>query len=299
MAVVNVLQNYLRIAARRIGLRNPLAHHRPTNLSLLAASEADIDYQIAYGIRNGELNAWRLGQLGVGPGARVMEVGPGVAFGGMAYLLAMGMRVSVSDRWLAPWSETLHRPVYAGIADRIAGKPGFDVAPLRRMIAANGYVDGIITCIFKASEDLATVGLAPFDAIVSNAVLEHVENLPQAMASLFELTATGGVGLHQIDFRDHRNFARPLDHLLTPKKFGQQNAKVHFEFGSLRRLPDYVRDIQGAGFRIEKYDANSLADFVYVDTVLAALRRKAGKGKPAWSRAVLADLGGIFALRRP
>ena len=53
-----------------------------------------------------------------------------------------------------------------------------------------------------------------FDALVSNAVLERIKNANKAFTELFRVTSSGGVGLHQVDYRDHRDFARPLEHLL-------------------------------------------------------------------------------------
>jgi hypothetical protein len=53
-----------------------------------------------------------------------------------------------------------------------------------------------------------------FDLIVSNAVLEHVFDFASACRMLAMLTRIGGVNSHQIDFRDHLNFERPLEFLL-------------------------------------------------------------------------------------
>jgi SAM-dependent methyltransferase len=228
-----------------------------------------------------------------------MEIGPGFAFGGMAYLRAAGMRVAVSDRWLAPWFDEFHSAVYAGIADRLEDRQGFDVLPLRQMVAARGYDDETIVCVRKAAEQLTDIGLGEFDAIVSNAVLEHVQSLDTTLASLFQLTRSGGVGIHQVDFRDHRNFDQPLEHLLlTPRKFEEINKAVHLEYGSRRRYPDYENSMSRAGFQIEAYEITEHIDERYLDRVVERLSRQR-HADPTWSRATLAQLGGLFSLRKP
>jgi len=209
------------------------------------------------------------------------------------------MRVTVSDRWLAPWFDELHSAVYAGIADRLEDRQGFDVSPLRQMVAAKGYDDESIVCVRKAAEQLTDIDLGEFDAVVTNAVLEHVQSLDTTLASLFQLTRSGGVGIHQVDFRDHRNFDRPLEHLfLTHRKFEEINRAVHFEYGSRRRQPEYAEAMRHAGFDIENYEISERASEAYLDRVV---KRLGGlqNSTAAWSRDVLADLGGLFLLRKP
>jgi len=290
----------LRAAARRVGLRNPAARATPTNLQVPPATPADVAYQVEYAVTSGALHVWRLGGLGIDVrGARIMEIGPGVAFGAMAYLRACGAEVAVSDRWLAPWSDPFHGPVYSGIADRMEAEGGFDVAPLRRMVDAKGYVEGTIRCILEASEDLGSVRDGEFDALISNAVLEHIETPAKAFAEFVRVTRPGGAGLHQVDYRDHRDFSRPLEHLLLrPEVFRRITNKVNSELGSQLRQADYAALLETAGFHIKKYESNSSADDAYIDGLMARLRA-AGKMEPGWTREHLADLGGLFFLRRP
>lgn len=292
--------NTLRRAARRIGLRNPFARPRAVNDIAPAATPEAISYQIDYAIGPGALLAKRLEDLGIPvAGARILEIGPGVAFGSAAYLRAAGAHVTVVDRWLARWSEPFHGPVYSGIADRLDKQTGFDVAPLRRMVEAKGYVDDTINCVREPSEALTSIADGAFDAVISNAVLEHIEVPEAAFAEFFRVTRPGGAGLHQVDFRDHRNFDRPLDHLLMrPDAFDRLNRRYHLEYGSRRRQPDYASLLVGAGFTIERYESNETANPAYLEEVLAKLART-GRMQAEWSREALADLGGLFFLRRP
>lgn len=287
--------------ARKLGVRNPLAKPTPTNWQAPPATATDIEYQVQYAFSNGEDRLQRLQQLGIEiAGARILEIGPGIAFGGMAYLRASGADVTVTDRWLAKWNDAFHRPVYSAIADKLEGRSGFDIAPLRRMIAAGGYIEGTIRCVTDAAEDLASMADGAFDAVISNAVLEHIERPARAFGELFRVTRSGGVGLHQVDFRDHRDFSLPLEHLLIDSaNFAAMNRRVHYEFGSQLRQPDYTALLDAAGFRIERYESNDRASAAYVETVVQRLDKRRRGRPPNTTREVLSDLGGLFWLRKP
>ena len=295
MGVIDVIRN----VARRYGVRNPLARPRAVNLHIPAPTPEDIAYQIEYAVTPGALQAKRLEELGIRvAGARILEVGPGVAFGTAAYLRAAGASVAVADRWLSRWSDPYHGAIYSGIADKLVGREGFDVSPLRRMVEAKGYVEGTIECLLEPSEALTSIADGAFDAVLSNAVLEHIETPEKAFPELFRITRPGGVGMHQVDYRDHRNFDRPLDHLLMkPGEFDRLNRRFHLEYGSRRRQPEYASLLQKAGFVIERYDCNETANPAYLDEIMSALEQS-GRAEPGWTREALADLGGLFFLRR-
>ena len=291
----------VRRLAQRVAPGSKFSEAKPTNFRPPASSPADIEYQIEYGIRNGELNAQRMCEMGIEPcGARVLEIGPGIAFGGMAYLLAAGAKTTVADRWLAPWFDEFHTPVYSGIADRLEGRDGFDVSPIRQMVEKKNYIAGTINRIFASAETLMEIQPDSFHAIVSNAVLEHVEEIDAAFASLFRLTRPDGIGIHQVDFRDHRDFDRPLEHLLlTADEFHKLNKLRNFECGSQRRQDDYLQAFDRSGFLVERYHSNATVPEAYLDTVLKRLAGAHGALPIAWSRSMLADIGGLFQVRKP
>jgi SAM-dependent methyltransferase len=290
----------VRNALRRAGVRNPYAKITPGNWHAPPITQVEIDQQVEFALLNGALHMHRLQTMDIPvAGVRILEIGPGIAFGAVAYLRAAGAEVVVTDRWLAPWNDSFHGAVYAAIADRLRDKPQFDVTPLQHMVAERGYVKGTILCVTDAAEDLSSIADGYFDAVISNAVLEHIENPTAAFAELFRVTRSGGVGLHQVDFRDHRNAAAPLEHLLlAPSVFNALNRRFHAEYGSQLRQSDYASLFEEAGFLIDQYSSNDRAPDAYVDTVLRRLRTR--RQIPAtWTHEILCDLSGLFQVRKP
>jgi SAM-dependent methyltransferase len=54
---------------------------------------------------------------------------------------------------------------------------------------------------------------ASFDVVISNAAFEHFLEPETAIREAMRVLAPNGVGIHQIDLRDHRDFSKPLDFL--------------------------------------------------------------------------------------
>ena len=65
---------------------------------------------------------------------------------------------------------------------------------------------GPVTC--TSADELAGLG-EPFDIIISNHVLEHVDDLDRELRLLDSLSSDDTVQLHRVDFRDHRVFSSP------------------------------------------------------------------------------------------
>lgn len=285
--------------ARRLGLRRfwrkpPL----PGNLQARDAGPEAIARDVDYGFESGKLHLYRLKLLGVAPkDASILEVGPGIAFGGMAYLAAFGARVAVADRWLAPWQDDYHARYYDALAQRIETEgAGGDARPIRALAASGSYEGGSITLIHEPAEDLRSVPDGAFEVVFSNAVLEHVANPSAAIAELHRVTKDGGYGVHQVDFRDHRDFDRPLEHLLLAEKsFSRLTKGMHHEYGSQLRQADYAAIFEEGGFSIVDYQNNDRATDEYLDDLTARLMKQ---NLHAFSREQLGDLGGLFFVRR-
>ena len=85
------------------------------------------------------------------------------------------------------------------------------------------------------------------DLVFSFSVLEHVRRPREFLRRAFELTAPGGVHVHTIDLRDHRDFSRPLEFLrMTADEYEAANG------GSENRLRscEQIELFREAGFEI-------------------------------------------------
>ena len=261
----------LRKFLSRLGLRCPGLVSAPSNWRNLVATASEISEQVEYArTGGGHYENW-LRFLGVEiRGANVAELGPGVVFGAAAYLRAAGAELTVIDRWLAPWTPGYHDVIYHALIRRIeADQPTFDCLPLRQLVSERAYGPKTLRALQAPVEALEALEDATFDAVLSNAVLEHIADPVLAFSEIYRITKPGGVGVHQVDYRDHRNFDAPLEHLfLSAKKFNALNSGVNMEYGSQRRHAAYTSLFTDAGFIVEAYHQNATACETYLEDVL-------------------------------
>jgi SAM-dependent methyltransferase len=197
-------------------------------------------------------------------GKRVLELGPGINYAGALGLIARGaIKASVADRWLSPWRENYHPLVYSRISEILSAQGRSAEASVFAKAAREGHA-GFIDEIASAAERLDAPDGA-FDIVFSNAVLEHMEDHERASAELFRVTARDGWNFHQVDYRDHRDFSRPLEHLLlTRDEFLVKADAAHFEMGCQERLTDHRMLFETAGFEVFGVYPNLEADQSYV-----------------------------------
>lgn len=285
--------------SKRLKMRLGVQMSIPGNFQPRDATQAAVDAE--YGLGCGKSFKYQIERAGLEiRGARVLEVGPGTGFGGAAYLAAHGASPTVADRWLAPWQPDYHGPYYRAVADLLDTEDkGGDSRSIRGLAEAGAYDDGPIGRIDESAEALPERFDGAFDAVISNAVLEHVADPAQAFARLFQVTRPGGVGAHQVDFRDHRDFSRPLEFLLLSEAaFARITKAFNHDYGSQRRQTEYAALLRGAGFEILDYSSNEQANDAYLSDFVPRLR--AAKHSP-WRdlpEEILRDLGGLFLVRR-
>ncbi|MFT7462066.1 MAG: 2-polyprenyl-3-methyl-5-hydroxy-6-metoxy-1,4-benzoquinol methylase [Pseudohongiellaceae bacterium] len=200
----------------------------------------------------------------------VLELGPGISLGTAVLLSCHGARVTVADRYLSPFDPDYHDPFFRALLARLAvERSHLSPDPILACLDAQVFVEQGVTGLHLGIEDLLEVDDDSFDIVVSNAVFEHVENVPVAWENLARITRPGGFGIHQVDFRDHRDFSRPLEYMtLSSKKFQKLFSDVHGECGNRWRPSAMGVEIDKAGFDILEYDDNMQADEAYLDDVL-------------------------------
>jgi SAM-dependent methyltransferase len=255
-----------------------LAETVPFNLQQQDASDATIDAAVDYAISVATSYVeWVCGSApqrepGVAPsitGADVLDLGPGPTLGAALVMACAGARVSVADRYLVPWDEAFHPAFVRRLLARLDYCRESYREPLRRVVRAGAF-DGAVERIGCGAETVGDTG-ARFDYIFSNAVFEHVEDAARSARSLFAATRPGGLGFHQVDLRDHRNFDDPLRFLtLSSGEFAAIPGAVRGDYGSTRRASDYVACLADAGFTIRRATVSLRAG----DDYLARMRNE-------------------------
>jgi SAM-dependent methyltransferase len=108
-----------------------------------------------------------------------------------------------------------------------------------------------------------------YDVIVSNATLEHVENVPALFRRLRQLMEDGGRMIHHIDAQTHMRWIKDRDPLNILRYRERIYRRLLFFPGAPNRMraEDYRVAAVGAGFHVDTIVAGRLADPRYLDEV--------------------------------
>jgi SAM-dependent methyltransferase len=88
------------------------------------------------------------------------------------------------------------------------------------------------------------------DLIFSFSVLEHVEKPREVVRNMFRMLKPGGLAVHGIDLRDHRNFNKPLDFLA----YSSEGYSLNTPASENRwRASDFVDCFTVEGFELLKH----------------------------------------------
>lgn len=225
----------------------------------------------------------------------VLEIGPGWDFGSAMIMGENAKKLIVADKYLASWDNDFHPQVYRAI-QTILGKP----SKLLDAVVASGGYNGHIETLEEPAYALGSISSNSVDYIYSNAVLEHVHPLDKAAVELFRVTAPGGYGAHQVDFRYHRNFDYPLEYLLlTRAEFSKLLELTHCEVGCQTRVKEAAEYFAAAGFEIITVEVNCTASPDYMQTFLPRLRASPLSPYRDWPADELAKLGARLIVRKP
>ena len=224
---------------------------------------------------------------------RVLELGPGRNLGPQLFLASNGAHVTVAEPYLASWDKRYHPTLY----DALRSEWPETAQALDRVVASAGY-GGELTVIAEPAERLTGLRDGTIDLVLSNAVLEHVSDLPAVCREMARITRLGGVNLHQIDFRWHRCAARPLDFLLQSDARCRRDYTTYpYENGNRWRPSEVAALFRGAGFEVRHTFPDEWTDPEYLATFLPELRRSKSVYR-SWPEEDLCVLGALFELVR-
>ena len=228
-------------------------------------------------------------------GKTVLEVGPGQDFGMPLILMGLGARTILVDRYLCNWDPAFHSAYYRQLREAVVGCfPGIDTSPLDAVIKAEVHVVDGMTLLWTGLEGVHEIPEGAVDVSYSNAVFEHLEGVYAAVQQLARITRPGGLGFHQIDFRDHRDFDRPLEYLTIPRSELEAFLKDNFwSCGNAMRYGEFQTCFELAGFST-RFEPNLFADDHYVQEIRIRADRRYREMAPDAFRV----LGGRFFLRK-
>jgi SAM-dependent methyltransferase len=203
-------------------------------------------------------------------GLSILELGPGPTLGSAVLLVCKGAQVAVADRFLPAWDEAFH-PAFFRVLRQTALESGWsNVAPIDAVLEQGGF-SGALDCYSVGAEQLDAID-GTFDVVLSNAVLEHIEDLDRTVASLARKIPAGGYGFHQIDMRDHRSLDRPLEYLTIDRgEFDNLRRDLLCECGAQWRASEYEAAFARVGFEVTTWP-NMSVDPQYLAEIRPRLR---------------------------
>jgi SAM-dependent methyltransferase len=272
----------------------------PVNWRKPDASPEAIERDVAYALKIGnEYIDLLAGQNLSVAGASILELGPGHNYGSVLVLACRGASVAVADRFPVPWDVDYHPKFYQALRAKLDSLHLQCVtAPITRCVEASG-TGGVVKVVASPAEHLEGVADGSIDIVLSNAVLEHAESPFGVARELYRITRPGGSGIHQVDFRDHRDFSRPLEYLLLgADDFEAMFAERHGECGRQVRHYEMRGLFEMAGFNVAGFDANWIAQEDYLDDILPRLRASQSVYRDI-PRSELRTISGRFFLQKP
>lgn len=282
----------LRVTAPLVRQPPSLDEGPPVNYA--SRSAAHVEEDLPYALQLAENYLKVLHAAGVSlPGLRLLELGPGVNFAPQLVMASMGAQIAVADRFLAKWNDRYHPALYRAFKERWGGSlPAVD-----RVLAAGSHTPAIASHE-QPAEALIGITDGSIDIVVSNAVLEHVYSMQDVARELARVTRPGGRSMHQIDFRDHKDFARPLEFLtMSDDAFASEFKTIHGERGNRVRASQVQAIFEQNGFRLIDFEVNERVKQDYFADVLARLRASPSSYRD-WPEDDLRIVGGRMLFER-
>lgn len=234
-------------------------------------------------------------------GKTVLEIGPGRDMGTVVAIAALGAtRVYAVDRFKGGWQNSWHEHFLNKLTPALTSlETHFDAGVLERVIEARDFSAGGITCISEPLERLHGKLSGTIDLSVSNSTFEHFYSVEESFRALADAMVVGGFGVHNVDFRDHRNFGEPLEFLLVDEATYADSA-ANDDYGRGNRIrPDKMTEIlRRSGFRDVEFLVGVKTDPAYLNGFLPRLRRAKGSPLSGIPESSLEALSGTFILRK-
>ncbi|MEA2627020.1 MAG: hypothetical protein QOD06_3065 [Candidatus Binatota bacterium] len=238
----------LKIAAKIVLARLPVPYAFWRSLSLFKHGEME-EPEYAFGVFRTHYDAAGLAAV---PGPVVLELGPGdsVSSAVAAHAYGASRTILVDSGRFAVGAVASARRMAEHLRARGLTPPAIDAAKsieeVLDLCGAEYRTDGI--------ESLRGLTDGSVDLVWSHAVLEHVRRgeLPELLGELRRVQRPGGVGSHQIDFRDH--LSGGLESLRFGSRVWESELFARSGFYTNRVLySEMIERFRRAGFDVEAH----------------------------------------------
>jgi SAM-dependent methyltransferase len=169
------------------------------------------------------------------------------------------------------------------------------------VLSEGGYPPHCIDLHSCSIEELSGVADQSIDIVLSYDVLEHLYDLNSAFSQMARITKPGGFGLHKVDFRDHRDFSRPLEYLLlSEKEFSREFKERHGECGNRYRPREMWRLLESVGFEVKEFRPDINVEEEYLSEFLGRLRQaRKSKYREYPAEELRSILAFFFVVKKP
>jgi hypothetical protein len=236
----------------------------------------------------------------------VLEVGPGRDLGTVFVLAALGARVVAIDRFSGSWQNGWHEqflPVLARALTQTGWPVELDV--IQRATAAASASVGAITFVTAMLEDAGQSFAHQADLTVSHSAMEHLTSLERGAQALLQLSRSrleadseDTLGVHHVDFRDHRNFGEPLEFLLdSDEEYSKPERNEQYRRGNRVRPSAMMETFRRVGFKDVTFLPTAYCDIGYLRNILPRLRAASQSPYRDIDERDLCPLAGVLMLR--
>lgn len=239
--IYNALDMPVRFLFSRAGIISTVLN-RAVSSKLYASKYRDIDQHV------GKVERFLAAKNIRFAGKTVLELGPGNSYiTAYAFLLRGAKRVIQVDKFsrhsAADWQQEQYRAEVAYL------KANYPKKRLTFLDEHDRLKPGYVT--FIASELTELTDLPPIDIIYSSSVLEHIKDVSANVQAMFRVLRPGGVAYHDVDLRDHYNFAKPfLFYKYSEAMWNRWLTKEGLSYTNRWRYDELMEAFQEAGFRV-------------------------------------------------
>jgi SAM-dependent methyltransferase len=232
-------------------------------------------------------------------GKSALELGPGTNFATALALKALGAEaVFVADRFLAPFIREYHEPLYKEVGRKLAAVYPTTNVDVFESYARDGYESTLLSAVESPMEEIEGA-FRDIDLTLSNAVFEHLFNPLEAIRNLYAVMSPGGLGFHQVDFRYHREFDRPLEYLLMDEiSYARLFDSCHGECGNRTRPVQMTEMFKSVGFSSVECQGNMFAESNYLEHFTDRLRQQSWNPYNCYSAKDLSVISARFVLKK-